>query len=150
VVNAINEARKDLVGRQEPFWTIMEDHLVAMSARVSHMKVLGVDLFKAAVKTFDAMYRSKKMPTSLPELCEWLNSADIQLNEWWASAGWAGTDQALQFVLSWYETPDLDTLQTLRIGSTVLSDEEKIKKRQANAYEIARYAPVPPIHLGSE
>ena len=120
----------------------LEDHIVAMAARVSHMKVLGVDLFNAAVKTFSALYPTETIPKDLPDLCEWLNASDIQLNEWRCSAGRAGADQALKFVLSWYEDLDLDALETLRIGSAILSDEEKIKKRQARAYDIAQYAAV--------
>jgi hypothetical protein len=56
VINAVNEARKDLTGPQEPYWSIVEDHMVAMSARVSHMKVPGVDVLEVAMKAFDALY----------------------------------------------------------------------------------------------
>ncbi|KAK1697750.1 hypothetical protein QYE76_014447 [Lolium multiflorum] len=141
-IKAIKEAQKGLTEPLEPIMTTMEDYIVAMDARVSHMKVLGVDVLQAALKAFDALYPTEPRPKELPELCGWLIAAEIQLSEWRCSAGQAGADQALKFVLSWYEELDLDALQTLRIGSTTLSDEEKIQKRQARAYEIAQYAAV--------
>ena len=109
----------------------MEDHMVAMSTRVSHMKVLGIDLPLAALHAFKALYPGESKPASIEDLCDWLRAADVQLNDWRASAGRAGADTALKFVTSWYEGLDLDALETLRCGSAVLSDEALIKKRKA-------------------
>ncbi|KAM0885834.1 hypothetical protein ACQ4PT_030087 [Festuca glaucescens] len=125
-VKAVQEARKGLTEPLEPFMTTMEDHIIAMAARVSHMKVLGVDLLDASLKAFSALYPTEPRPNEVSDLCEWLNASDIQLNEWRCSAGHAGEDQALKFVLSWYEDLDLDALATLRIDSAALSDEERI------------------------
>ncbi|KAK1612253.1 hypothetical protein QYE76_035926 [Lolium multiflorum] len=137
VIKAVKESRKNIFVPLGPVMSNMEDYIVAMASRVSHMKILGKDVLNAALKAFDAMYPEETRPQGLPELCEWLNAADIQLVEWLHSAARAGSDQALEFVLSWYEELDLDALETLRKGSSALSDENKVQKSKARAYEIA-------------
>jgi hypothetical protein len=141
-IKAVKEARKGLTKPLEPIMTTMEDYIVAMAARVSHMKVLGIDFPLAAIQAFKALYPGEAKPTSIKDLCDWLRATNVQLDDWRASAGRAGADTALKFATSWYKTLDLDALATLRSSSFVLSDEALIKKRQSIAYEIARYAPV--------
>jgi hypothetical protein len=107
----------------------VDDYIIAMAAQVSHMKIVSVDVLDAALKAFDVLYPGEPRPKELSVLCEWLNAADIQFDEWLRSATRAGSDQALKFVLSWYEELDLDALETLRLGSAALSDEAQIRKR---------------------
>ena len=116
--------------------------MVSMSARVAHMKVLGIDLPLSAIKVFKALWPGTAVPKSVESLCKWLNATEMRLSQWRESAGRAGADMALQFLLSWYEEIDFESISTLRVGSHILEDPAIKLKRQAKAYELASYAPV--------
>lgn len=120
----------------------MEDHMVAMAARVAQMKVLGIDLPLSAIKVFKALWPDVAMPKTVKGLCNWLDGAEVRLSQWRESAGRAGADMALQFILSWYEEIDFASISNLRDGSHILNDPAIKLKRQAKAYEMAFYAPV--------
>jgi hypothetical protein len=61
----------------EPSMTNLEDQIIDMAARVSHMKILCVDVLEAAFKAFSALYPTEPRPAEPLELCEWLNASDI-------------------------------------------------------------------------
>ena len=88
----------------------MEDHLTALSARIKPLKVLGVDLLNAGIHAFKALWPDVEAPTSLPELVDELMASEDRLNEWRKSSAGVGADEALSFVLSWYEGINLDVL----------------------------------------
>ncbi|KAM0890908.1 hypothetical protein ACQ4PT_026751 [Festuca glaucescens] len=140
-VNAVLESRKDRSANKEPYWS-MEDHMVAMAARVTDMKVLGIDLPLSAIKVFKAVWPGAAVPKSMQGLCKWLNATELHLSQWRESVGRAGADMALQFILSWYEEIDFESISTLRVGSHIFEDPAIKLKRQAKAYELASYAPV--------
>ncbi|KAM0906964.1 hypothetical protein ACQ4PT_016440 [Festuca glaucescens] len=140
-VNAAVEARKDKMGPHEEYWTL-EDHMIAMAARVDHMKVLGIDLPLTAIKVFRTLWPDKTQLKKMKELCAWLNASDVWLIQWRESAGRAGAGTALAFTSSWYEDIEFDVLTTMRVNSKVLDDPEIKKKRQKRAYIMAQYAPV--------
>lgn len=140
-VNAVLEARKDRSTKEEPYWS-MEDHMVTMAARVAHMKVLGIDLPLSAIKVFKALWPVTAVPKSVKGLCNWLDGTETRLSQWRESAGRAGADMALQFILSWYEEIEFESILTLRDGSHILEDPAIKRKRQAKAYEMAFYTPV--------
>ena len=139
-MDAVVQSRKDRMGPHEESWN-MEVHLVAMAARVAHMKILGIDLPLCAIKIFKTLWPEVECPLHIKDLCKWLNACDDRLDEWRESAARAGADTALMFILSWYEEIDFDALTTIRIGSKVLDDPEVKKRRQARAYAMAQYAP---------
>ena len=56
------------------------------------------------------------------------------------SSARAGADQALTFVLSWYESIDLRALQSLRSDSKWTSDPTLIQSRKEAASFMATYA----------
>ncbi|KAK1686428.1 hypothetical protein QYE76_047276 [Lolium multiflorum] len=87
------------------------DHLVALNARVSHMR--------SVIGTF---------PTSL------------RIREWQCSAARAGADSALRVACSWYPELDLDALLGVREGAPTDLDPVLTAKRQDRAYHIAEYA----------
>ena len=88
-------------------WTI-EDHLIAFASRVSRLKILGVELFTAAIRAFKVLWPEEADPKSPEELAERLMQSETRLSQWRESAARAGADEALMVVLSWYETLDLD------------------------------------------
>jgi hypothetical protein len=83
-----------------------------------------------------------------------LANVDDWLDEWQEAAARAGADEALSFILSWYEGINLDTIKAMRSGSKWTTDPELIKKRQEMAYAIAQYAEIhkfiPDPNVGDE
>ena len=77
--------------------------MVSMVARVAHMKVLGIDLPLSAIKVFKALWPGSAVPKSMESFCKWLNATEMCLSQWRESAGRAGADMAVQFIMSWYE-----------------------------------------------
>ena len=118
----------------------MEDHLVALNARLAPLKIIGVDLLDVAIHAFRALWPDVPSPKKVPELVEWLMASDSRLDEWRGSAARAGADEAMAFILSWYEEIKLEAVQTLRTGSKWITDLEHIRKRQETAYNLAQYA----------
>ena len=62
------------------------------------------------------------------------------MDDWRSSAARAGADEALMYVLSWYEGIDLDALKTLCAGSKWTTDPDLIRRRQEMAYSLIHYA----------
>ena len=117
----------------------MEDHLVGLSARIEPLKDIGVHVLKAAIHTFRALWPGEEPPTSATELAEWLSVSDDRLSEWRESATRVGADEAMTFVMSWYEDVKLESLQTVRANGLYVTDPELIKKRQERAYSFVPY-----------
>ena len=46
------------------------------------------------------------------------------------------------FVLSWYETINLDALQLMRAGSKWTTDPELVQRRRERVYSFIKYAPI--------
>ena len=110
-------------------WQI-EDHLVAFSYRIGPLKTAMSKLLDAGVHVFRSLWPDAETPRSPIDLAEALMDAGMRLTEWRFSAGRAGADETLSYILSWYETIDFDLIQTCRIGGKFISDEEWIKRRQ--------------------
>ena len=125
----------------ESSWGI-EDHLVALQARVKPMKVIGVDVFEAAVEMVKALWPEEQLPLSPSEIAQRLQDGPERLDEWRASAGRIGSDEALSYVLSWFETIPLARLQHMRDGSIYEKDPEHKRRRQELAYSYIDYADI--------
>ena len=81
-------------------------------------------------------------PTSIDELSRCLLAYEKRLKEWRASAARVGADEALIYVLSWYEGINLDALQSMRAGSKWTTDPELVQRRRDRAYSFIKYAPI--------
>ena len=81
----------------------MEDYLAAITAHLKPLKRLGVDMVDAAIHTFSALWPGVESPKSIKDLAEYLKTSDERIHEWRESAARVGADEALAFVLSWYE-----------------------------------------------
>ena len=64
------------------------------------------------------------------------------MDDWRSSAARVGADEALMYVMSWYEGINLDMLKTLRDGSKWTTDSELIRRRQELTHSLVQYAPV--------
>jgi hypothetical protein len=124
-----------------PPWTT-EDHLTALSSRITHMNItnrLMVKLSDAAIQAFKCLWPEEAVPESLGPIADRLLESGKR-HEWQRSAARAGADTALRFVCSWYEALDLDTLHSMRGDAPTDTDPEKTAKRRDRAYRIAHYA----------
>ena len=110
-------------------WTI-EDHFIALDSRVGRLKVLGVDLFTAAIRAFKVLWPEEADLKSPEELAERLMDSGIRLSQWRESAARAGADEAMMVVLSWYETLDLNLFQTFRSNGKYVEDPAWVEKRK--------------------
>jgi hypothetical protein len=95
------------------------------------------------------------VPDNISALVERLLDADKRLSEWRHSAACAGADTALQFMCSWYESLDLESLHNMCADAPTDTVPEKITTRRARAYRIASYASTstfipPPADLEDE
>src|SRR4051812_44577015 len=82
------------------------------------------------------------VPKKVKDLSDWLAAIEARLIEWRDSAGRAGADTALQFLLSWYEQLDFESIRAIRAGSVINEDLEMVKKRRASAAYMTQFADV--------
>ena len=75
-------------------WDI-EDHLVALKARISPLKCIGTDLLTASIRVHGTLWPGRAPPKSVAELCRGLQGAEKRLREWRSFSTRAGADQAL-------------------------------------------------------
>ena len=118
----------------------MEDHLTALDARISPLKTIGTELLTAGIRVYNSLWPDSVAPTSVAELSKCLQTAEARLREWRSSSARAGADQALTFVLSWYESIDLEALKSLRSDSKWTSDPTLVQSREKAASFMATYA----------
>ena len=69
------------------------------------------------MRVFKALWPEDDTPNTMEEIADLLMDVEERLCEWRESAARAGADEALSFVLSWYEGIKLECLQSLRSGS---------------------------------
>lgn len=122
-------------------WDI-EDHLTALNARLSPLKTIGVHLLDAAIRAYNVLWPGSEAPASVSELARCLMASEDRLIEWRESAARVGADEAMSFVLSWYEGINLDVLQKMRLNSKWTTDPDLVKRRQERAYSFIPYADI--------
>jgi hypothetical protein len=119
------------------------DHLVALYARISHMRAMGrhlVDLPEVAMQIFKVLWPGEDVPANLTLLCQHLEDAGERFSEWKRSSARAGADAALRVVCSWYKELDLDALHSLCGQAPIDTDPALTAKRQDRAYRVAQFA----------
>jgi predicted membrane-bound mannosyltransferase len=120
------------------------DHLVALAARISHMKTVDrhlSELPERAIQIFKVLWPGEAVPGTLTLLSDRLRDAGKRFREWRCSSARAGADAALRTVCSWYEDLDLDALHSLRGDAPTDTDPALTAKRRDRAYRIAEFAP---------
>ena len=80
--------------------------------------------------------------TGIPDLAARLQGAEVKFREWRHSSARSGADEALAWVLSWYENIRLDVLIEARGASRWLTDPVLIARRMQQAHAIAEYAKI--------
>nr|XP_051211732.1 uncharacterized protein LOC127329240 [Lolium perenne] len=147
-VFALKKVREDRIAREFPnldaHWDGY-DYLVALSARVQHMRSVDrllADLPAAAIQVFKVLWPEEELPGNITLTASRLNDAGHRIREWQCSAARAGADTALRSVCSWYPALDLDALQGVRADAPTDTDPALSAKRQDRAYRLAEYAEV--------
>ncbi|KAK1620861.1 hypothetical protein QYE76_026378 [Lolium multiflorum] len=118
------------------------DHLVALAARISHMRAVDrhlVELPERAMEIFKVLWHGEAVPANLTLLSDRLKDACRRIREWKCSAAHAGADAALRIACSWYEDLDLDAFHSLRGDAPTDKDPVLTAKRQDRAYRIAEF-----------
>ena len=118
----------------------IDDFLLSLRTRINPLRVLGIDLFSAAIHAHDVLWPGEEPLKGVAELIAKLRDTESKLRAWRHSSARARSDEALAWALSWYEGMNLNLLEKTREGSLWLSDPQRIQRRQARAYEIAKYA----------
>jgi hypothetical protein len=119
------------------------DHLVALNARVSHMRAIDrnlSDIPDVATQLFRTLWPGEVVPDTFSLISDRLKGAGRRIREWQCSAARAGADSALRVACSWYPELDLDALIGVREGAETDLDSVLTAKRQDRAYHIAEYA----------
>jgi hypothetical protein len=119
------------------------DHLVALAARISHMRAVDrhlVELPERAMQIFKVMWPGEAVPANLTLLSDRLRDARRRFREWKCSSARAGADAALRVACSWYEELDLDALHSLRGDAPTDTNPALTAKRQDRAYRVAQFA----------
>ena len=73
----------------------IDDHLLALSARISPMRTIGIDLLDAAIGAYAALWPSSEQCKSVAGLAACLQGTETRLREWRHSSARAGADEAL-------------------------------------------------------
>nr|XP_051196691.1 uncharacterized protein LOC127310030 [Lolium perenne] len=127
-VFALKKVREDRIAREFPnldaHWDGY-DYLVALSARVQHMRSVDrllADLPAAAIQVFKVLWPEEELPGNITLTASRLNDAGHRIREWQCSAARAGADTALRSVCSWYPALDLDALQGVRADAPTDTD----------------------------
>ncbi|XP_051209575.2 uncharacterized protein [Lolium perenne] len=123
-------------------WT-PKDHLVALNARVSHMRCIDrnlSDIPDVATQLYRTLWPGEKVPGTFSLINDRLKGAGRRIREWQCSAARAGADSALRVACSWYPELNLDALTGVREGAETDLDPILSAKRQDRAYRIAEYA----------
>ena len=121
---AITAARKKRAGKGPV--SDIDDHLIALKARIVPLRSIGTELLSAAIHVHGALWPAASGNISVTELATALQDAGNRLHAWKRSGARAGADQALQHVLSWYEGLDLEVIKSLRVVSEWYTDPAKI------------------------
>ena len=120
----------------------MGDHLVALKSRMSSLRAIRVELLSSTIRVYRALWPEVRPPASADEMSKCLLGSEDRLGDLRSSAARVGADEALMYVLSWYEGINLNALKTLRDGSKWTSDPDFIRRRQEMKYSLIQYAPI--------
>lgn len=122
-------------------WTL-EDYLYSLKARLGPIKRLGGDVLTMMISLFRALWPGVPEPTTIRGLAEKMAEAQDRLIEWRESAARVGADEALTYVLSWYETIDLSKLRGTRQGSKWIEDAKCVEAQKRVAQAMIEYADI--------
>ena len=128
----------------------MDDHLVALAARVAPLSSDFQSLMAAGLKACGPLYPDGPDVSSQEELEKMLKGTKERLQVWRSSSARAGADAALAFLMSWHQDIELEKIETLRKDAPWTTEPALIAKRQAAANYMAQYANTAVLDLDAE
>jgi hypothetical protein len=90
--------------------------VASIKGRFRPVATLVGQLRAAAKSVFEALRPGRDVPATVSQLAQRIDFAPVQIESWKESTARAGAEQALSFVLSWYEGVDLNQLEYRRKG----------------------------------
>ena len=90
--------------------------------------------------TFAALWPNEPFPENLGAFTEKIEGVEDRLTEWRESAARVAADETLSWIISIYESIDLDKILGCRVKSKWITDPELAEKRTRKAYEIVSQA----------
>jgi hypothetical protein len=131
-------AEQKIVPSSDPKAELSSGELVALAkGRLHPVAKLGRDLNEAIVSVFKTLWPGRAVPGEIQALLQWIPLAPNRLDIRKESAAWAGAEQAMEFVLSWYPGINLDQLENLCEDGLAGLDKVKLRQR---TYAIAECA----------
>jgi hypothetical protein len=131
-------AEQEIVPSSDPKAELSLGELVALAkGRLHPVTKLGGDLHEAIVSVFKTLWPGRAVPGEIQALLQWIPLAPNRLDVWKESVARAGTEQALEFVLSWYPGVNLDQLENLCEGGLAGLDKVKLRQRACAVTECA-------------
>jgi hypothetical protein len=132
-------AEQKIVPSSDPKAQLSSGELVAsIKGRLHPVAKLGGDLREAVVSIFRTLWPIRAVPDEVQALLKWIPLASNWVDVWKESAARAGTEQALEFELSWYPGINLDQLENLREGGSAGLDKAKLRQRACAIAECAK------------
>jgi hypothetical protein len=90
--------------------------VASIKGRFRPVATLVGQLRAAAKSVFEALRPGRDVPATVSQLAQRIDFVPVQIESWKESTARAGAEQALSFVLSWYEGVDLNQLEYRRKG----------------------------------
>jgi hypothetical protein len=129
---------QEIVPNSDPKAKLSSGKLMALVKGWLHpVAKLGRNFRRAIVSIFETLWPGRAVPDEIQALLKWIPLASNRVNVWKESAARAGTEQALEFVLSWYLGISLDQLENLREGGSAGLDKAKLRQRACAIAECA-------------
>ena len=119
----------------DPRWS-MADWLHSLRTRMSMLQRRGETLRGLMESTFAALWPDEPFPENLCAFTEKIEGVEDRLTEWRESAARVAADETLSWIISIYESLDLDKIVGCRVKSKWITDPELAEKRTRKAYEI--------------
>jgi hypothetical protein len=132
-------AEQEIVPSGDPKAKLSSGELVTLAkGRLHPVAKLGGYLHKAIVSVFKALWPGRAVPDEIQALLQWIPVAPNRLDVWKESTTRAGAERALEFVLSWYPSVNLDQLENPCEGGLAGLDKDKIHQCACAIAECAK------------
>ena len=104
---ALPKARAQEIEGMSAEWGV-EEWLHSTRARITMIKKLSSDAKEAMTELFQALWPDEAIPETIRDLARHLSDAQECMIEWRESAAHVGADETLSWLLSCYETLELE------------------------------------------
>jgi hypothetical protein len=114
-----------------------EELMASIKGRLQPAAELRSKLCQAIASVFRALWLGWAVPDDAEQLLRWMSLVSNRVDIWKESAARAGIEQALSFVLLWYQGVSLDQLEHLCEGGLSSVDRVKLRQRTCAIAECA-------------